>query len=252
MFVDSHCHLDGYSDDELEDLIKRAYDNGVGKLIVNGYNRNSNKKVIELVKKFDIVYGAIGWHPGEIDEFTLDDLKFLEEHINDDKIVAIGEIGLDYHYDSCNKNKQIDIFKRQLDIAIQYHKPVIIHSRDSIQDTYNILKEKKARGVIHCYSGSIEMAREFIKIGFYLGIGGICTFKNANNIIEVIKGIPLEYIVLETDSPFLTPEPYRGKRNEPMYIPIIAKKVADVKSVDFKEVMLVTSSVVGRIFDKLS
>jgi TatD DNase family protein len=250
MFVDSHCHIDSSSYDNIDEVIERARENNVKMLIVNGYDRKSNHEIIELVKKYDIVYGALGWQPSEIDDIREEDFEFLENHINDDKIVAIGEIGLDYYYEEYDKNKQIEVFKRQLSIANKYSKPVIIHSRESIQDTYNILKEKKARGVIHCYSGSLEMAREFIKVGFCLGIGGICTFRNANNIIRVIENVPLEYIVLETDSPYLTPEPYRGKKNEPMYIPVIAKKVADIKSLDIKEVMEVTTVTVGRIFDK--
>lgn len=250
MFVDTHCHVDSKNYDNIEEVIKRAYDNNVKMLIVNGYDRDSNEEVLGLVKKFDIVYGAIGWQPEEIDGMVEEDFEFIEKHVTDDKIIAIGEVGLDYHYNNYDKNKQISIFKRQIEIANKYHKPVIVHSRDSIQDTYNILKDMNAKGILHCYSGSLEMAREFIKVGFCLGIGGICTFKNANNIVRVIKEIPLEYIVLETDSPYLTPEPYRGLKNEPMYIPIIAKKIADIKGVDTKDVMMVTTGVVRRIFDK--
>ena len=250
MFVDTHCHVDSKNYDNIEEVIKRAYDDNVKMLIVNGYDRDSNEEVLGLVKKFDIVYGAIGWQPEEIDGMVEEDFEFIEKHVTDDKIIAIGEVGLDYHYNDYDKNKQISIFKRQIEIANKYHKPVIVHSRDSIQDTYNILKDMNAKGILHCYSGSLEMAREFIKVGFCLGIGGICTFKNANNIVRVIKEIPLEYIVLETDSPYLAPEPYRGLKNEPMYIPIIAKKIADIKGVDTKDVMMVTTGVVRRIFDK--
>ena len=250
MFVDTHCHVDSKNYDNIEEVIKRAYDDNVKMLIVNGYDRDSNEEVLGLVKKFDIVYGAIGWQPEEIDGMVEEDFEFIEKHVTDDKIIAIGEVGLDYHYNNYDKNKQISIFKRQIEIANKYHKPVIVHSRDSIQDTYNILKDMNAKGILHCYSGSLEMAREFIKVGFCLGIGGICTFKNANNIVRVIKEIPLEYIVLETDSPYLAPEPYRGLKNEPMYIPIIAKKIADIKGVDTKDVMMVTTGVVRRIFDK--
>ena len=163
--------------------------------------------------------------------------------------MAVGEIGLDYHYDNSDKDKQICFFKRQLDIACKYNKPVIVHTRDSIQDTFDILKEYNVKGVIHCYSGSLEMAREFIKLGYHIGIGGICTFKNASNIINVIKNIDLEYIVLETDSPYLTPEPYRKFKNASMYIPIISKKIADIKGVDEELVMNTTTDSACRIFD---
>ena len=250
MFVDSHCHVDSCSYEDIEAVLRRAKDNKVGIIIVNGYDRKSNYEVIELVKKYDMVYGAIGWQPSEIGEITEEDYAFLEEHINDDKIVAIGEIGLDYYYDKYDKVKQIDAFKRQIKIANKNNKPIIVHSREAIQDTYDIVKEMKARGVIHCYSGSLEMALEFIKVGFCLGIGGICTFKNAKNIIRVIKGVSIDNIVLETDAPYLTPEPYRGKKNEPMYIPIIARKVAELKSLTEQEVMEVTTRSICRVFDK--
>ena len=236
MFIDTHCHIVSEYYDDIENVIKNAIDNGVLKIIVNGYNMQSNREELELVKKYDIVYGALGIQPEELYDYNDDSLKFIEDHINDEKIIAVGEIGLDYHYDT-DRNLQKELFKRQLEIAYKYNKPVIIHSRDCIQETYNILKESKVKGTMHCYSGSKEMALEFIKIGFSIGIGGVSTFKNAKNIVDVIKYIPLEYIILETDSPYLTPEPYRGKKNEPMYISIIAKRVADIKDLDIKEIV---------------
>lgn len=249
MLVDTHCHLfrDYYED--IDDVIKSAYDNGVGMLVVNGCDDKSNKEVLELVKKYDIVYGALGIQPEEIDNISDDSFKFIEEHICDDKIVAVGEIGLDYYYE-CDREKQKNIFKRQLDIAFRCNKPVIVHSRNCIQETYDILKESKVKGILHCYSGSVEMAYEFNKIGFLLGIGGICTFKNAKNIVEVIKSVSLEYIVLETDAPYLTPEPYRGRRNEPSNVVVIAKKICELKGLNFKEVSEATTRNVLRLFDK--
>ena len=248
MFIDTHCHIVSEYYDDIDEVIKNAIDNGVLKIIINGYNMQSNREVLELVKKYDIVYGALGIQPEELYDYNDDSLKFIEEHINDEKIIAVGEIGLDYHYDT-DKKLQKELFKRQLEIAYKYNKPVIIHSRDCIQETYNILKESKVKGIMHCYSGSKEMALEFIKIGFLIGIGGVSTFKNAKNIVDVIKYIPLEYIILETDSPYLTPEPYRGKRNEPMYIPIVAKRVADIKGLDIKEIERTTTDNARRLFD---
>lgn len=248
MFIDTHCHIVSEYYDDIDEVIKNAIDNGVLKIIINGYNMQSNREVLELVKKYDIVYGALGIQPEELYDYNDDSLKFIEEHINDEKIIAVGEIGLDYHYDT-DKDLQKELFKRQLKIAYKYNKPVIIHSRDCIQETYNILKESKVKGIMHCYSGSKEMALEFIKIGFLIGIGGVSTFKNAKNIVDVIKYIPLEYIILETDSPYLTPEPYRGKRNEPMYIPIVAKRVADIKGLDIKEIERTTTDNARRLFD---
>ena len=248
MFIDTHCHVVSEYYDDIDEVIKNAIDNGVLKIIINGYNMQSNREVLELVKKYDIVYGALGIQPEELYDYNDDSLKFIEEHINDEKIIAVGEIGLDYHYDT-DKYLQKELFKRQLKIAYKYNKPVIIHSRDCIKETYNILKEYKVKGIMHCYSGSKEMALEFIKIGFSIGIGGVSTFKNAKNIVDVIKYIPLEYIILETDSPYLTPEPYRGKRNEPMYIPIVAKRVADIKGLDIKEIERTTTDNARRLFD---
>ena len=247
--VDTHCHIYESYYDNIEEIIQRSIDNGVDMLIVNGCNLESNMEVLKLVKKYDIVYGALGIQPEELDDFNDESLKFIIDHVNDDKIVAVGEIGLDFHYDT-ERKKQIELFKKQLSIASEYNKPVIIHSRDCIQETYNILKNYNLKGILHCYSGSVEMAREFNKIGFLLGIGGICTFKNARRLIDVIENVPLEYIVLETDSPYLTPEPYRGKKNEPSFIPLIAAKIAQIKNVDINVVKDVTTSNVSRLIDK--
>lgn len=249
MLIDTHCHLfkEDYSD--IEDVIQRAYDNGVRMVVVNGCNDKTNKEVLELVKKYDIVYGALGIQPEEVDGVNDDSIQFITDHIDDEKILAVGEIGLDYHYE-CDKKRQKEIFKKQLDIAYKHNKPVIIHSRDCIQETYDILKESKVKGILHCYSGSVEMAREFNKLGFLLGIGGICTFKNAQNIVKVIKEVDLEYIVLETDAPYLTPEPYRGGRNEPSNVVVIAEKISGLKSISFKEVCETTTENFLRLFDK--
>lgn len=247
--VDTHCHIFESYYDNIDEIIQRSIDNGVDMLIVNGCNLESNMEVLNLVKKYDIVYGALGIQPEELDDFNEESLKFIVDHINDDKIVAVGEIGLDFHYDT-ERKKQIELFKKQLSIASEYNKPVIIHSRDCIQETYNILKNYNLKGILHCYSGSVEMAREFNKIGFLLGIGGICTFKNARRLIDVIENVPLEYIVLETDSPYLTPEPYRGKKNEPSFIPLIAAKIAQIKNIDINIVKDVTTSNVSRLIDK--
>ena len=249
MLVDTHCHIFREYYDDIDEVIKRAYDNGVGAIIVNGYNMDTNREVLELISKYDIVYGALGIQPEEIYDYTDENLKFIEEHINDEKIVAVGEIGLDYHYE-CDKERQKELFKRQLEIAYKYNKPVIVHSRDSIQDTYDILKLSHIKGIMHCYSGSVEMAYEFVKIGFLLGIGGIATFKNAKRIVEVIKNIPLEYIVLETDCPYLAPVPYRGKRNEPFYITVILQKICEIKGLNCKEVECIITGSVLRLFDK--
>ena len=249
MYIDTHCHITGNDYSDIPFLIEKIRDSGVSKIIVNGTDMESNKEVLELVRKYDIVYGAIGFHPTELDKFSDDDLLWLDEHIDDEKIVALGEIGLDYHYDNTDKEKEIDAFRKQLDIAKKHNKPVIVHTRDAIKDTYDILSEYKLKGSIHCFSGSLEMAREFIKLGYLIGVGGVVTFKNAKNIINVIENIDLEYILLETDAPYLTPEPFRKYKNDSSYIPVIAKKIADIKNVNEEDVASITTENSCSLFD---
>ena len=247
--IDTHCHIYKQYYDDISKLIEEIKLAGVSKVIVNGCDMKSNLEVLDLVKKYDIVYGAIGFHPTELQEYNDLCMTWLEEHINDNKIVAIGEIGLDYHYEDTDKEKQINVFERQLELAEKYKKPIIVHSRDAIQDTYNTMKKYNNRGSIHAFSGSFEMALEFIKLGYYIGIGGVCTFKNAKNIVNVIKGIDLAYILLETDSPYLSPEPKRGQTNTPSNIPIIAKKISEIKNVSIVDVSRVTTNNANTLFD---
>ena len=249
MFIDTHCHITSNDYDNIDSLIDKIKASGVKKIIVNGCDMNSNVEVLELINKYDIVYGAIGFHPTELESFSKNDLRWLEEHINDDKIVAVGEIGLDYHYENTDKEKEIYVFKKQLEMAEKYNKPVIIHSRDAIQDTYDILQDYKLKGTLHCYSGSLEMADRFIKLGYMLGIGGVVTYKNAKNIVNVIENIDLEYILLETDSPYLTPEPYRKNKNDSSYIPLIASKIAEIKKENLEVIGKTTSDNADRLFD---
>ena len=247
--VDTHSHLYREYYDNLDDIIKDIKKSGVDKVIVNGCDLRTNLEVLELVKKYDIVYGALGFHPTEIHDDINDCISFLENHINDNKIVAVGEIGLDYHYENFNKVNQQELFKRQLEIAEKNKKPVIVHSRDAVQDTYDMLIKYNIIGSIHAFSGSLEMAKGFINKGFYLGIGGVCTFKNAKNIVNVIENIDLAYILLETDSPYLTPEPYRGQINTPAYIPLIAKKIREIKNKELSEVISITTKNAESLFD---
>ncbi len=249
MLVDTHCHLFREYYDDIDGVLFNAMKSGVGAVIVNGTKLEDNKEVLDLVSKYDMVYGALGIQPEEIKDDWEDTLLFIERHIDDDKILAVGEIGLDYHYD-CDRELQKMVFKRQLDVAQKHNKPVIVHCRDSIQDTYNILKEYHLKGIMHCYSGSVEMAREFNKLGFYIGVGGISTFKNASKLLSVIKAIPLEYILLETDSPYLTPEPYRGHKNESANICLIFQRICDIKGLDYQEAKEVIYHNVVSLFDK--
>ena len=249
MMIDTHCHIyDEYYDD-IDSIISEIKKAGIIKVIVNGCDMKSNLEVLKLIEKYDIVYGAIGFHPTELIEYNDECLDWLEKNINNDKIVAIGEIGLDYHYEDTNKSLQQSVFKKQLEIAHKYNKPVIVHSRDAIQDTYDIVSKYNVKGSIHAFSGSLEMAKKFIKLGFCIGVGGVCTYKNAKNIVNVIEKIPIEYILLETDSPYLSPEPYRGRKNTPAYIPVIAKKVSEIKKSNLSEIKKVTSDNAISLFD---
>lgn len=251
MYIDTHCHIfNEYYDDILE-IVNKCKKEGVNRIIVSGTDMKSNLEVLNLVNDYDIVYGTIGFHPTELDDFKEEYFDFLEENIGNKKIVGIGEIGLDFHYDNTDKDKQILVFRRQLEIAEKYNKPIVVHSRDSIQETYNILSEYNLKGSIHCFSGSVEMARLFVKLGYKLGIGGIITFKTAKNIKEVVEDIDLSYILLETDSPYLTPEPYRGKKNDPSYIHLIASAIGDIKGLSSTDIAGVTTSNAESIFDFL-
>lgn len=249
MFVDTHCHISYEDYDNIDELIMNIKNSKVEKIIANGTDMKSNLFVLELVRKYDIVYGALGFHPTELDDFSYDYLDWLDKNIDNDKIVALGEIGLDYHYENTNKERQIDVLRRQLDIAAKHNKPIIFHCRDAIGDTYDILKKYNLKGTMHAYSGSLDMALKFIKLGYCLGVGGVVTFKNAKNIIEVIKNIDLKYIVLETDAPFLTPEPYRGKKNDSSFIYLVAEKIALIKEISCSDVAHITSDVASELFD---
>lgn len=249
MFIDTHCHLFNEYYDDIEEIINKCKDNNIKRIIVSGVDMKSNMEVLELVCKYDIVYGSIGFHPTELKDFSYDDLEWLEEHINDYKIVAIGEIGLDYHYEDTDKELQIDVLRRQLNIAKKNNKPIIFHSRDAIGDTYNILKEYNLRGCIHCYSGSVEMAREFIKLGYMIGVGGVVTYKNSRILKEVVNDIDLSYILLETDAPYLSPEPYRGNKNDSSNIGEIARVIAELKNTSILEISRTTTMNAERLFD---
>jgi len=195
-----------------------------------------------------MMYGALGIHPESADTYKEEDLEFVREHIHDDKIVAIGEIGLDYYWTKETRDKQIELFESQLKLALEVDKPVIIHSREATMDTIEILKKYNVRGVIHSFSGSYETACIYIKMGFLLGINGVITFKNCN-LKDVIEKIDLSNIVLETDSPYLTPVPYRGQKNDSTHVEDIAKFICDIKGISMEELSLVTNNNVKRLFD---
>ncbi len=247
MFCDTHCHLFKEYYENIEEILQSAKDNMVNRYIVAGCDSKTNREVLNLLKVKEI-YGCLGIHPEEVCRYTEEDLEFIEENLNQKKIIAIGEIGLDYYYDKENKEKQMKLFESQLQLAEIYQLPVVIHSREATNDTIEILKKYRVKGVIHSFSGSLETATIYIKMGFLLGVNGVITFKNCN-LKEVIKEIPLNKIVLETDSPYLTPVPFRGKRNDPSKIKNIAEYICDLKHISMEELANITNENIMRLFD---
>jgi len=248
MYIDTHCHLSLEDYDDIDLVIKENRENGIDKIIISGYSRDTIKESLEIIDKYPDVYATIGYHPSEADITTIDDLKLLEEQIQNKKVVGIGEIGLDYHYGSDNKDKQITLFRKQMELASKYKLPVVIHSRDATLDTINVLKDYEVIGDMHCFSGSLETAKIYISMGYKLGIGGVVTFKNSN-LYKVVEALGLENIILETDSPYLTPEPFRGKKNSSKYIPYIAKRISEILNCSEKEVAEITSKNACALFD---
>ena len=249
MFTDTHCHIyNEYYDNNIEQVYEKMKEANVDRIINNGCDSNSNKEVLNFLGKYSWMYGAIGIHPESADSYTDEDLKYIEEHINDEKVVAIGEIGLDYYWKKDNKEKQKELFEYQLKLAERVNKPVIVHSREATQDTIDILKKYNVRGVIHSFSGSYETACIYIKMGFLLGINGVITFKNCN-LKDVVAKLDLGNIILETDSPYLTPVPYRGKRNDSSHVFDIAKYICDLKGCTLEELAKETNGNISRFFD---
>lgn len=233
--IDSHCHLfDLAFINDVYETIDRAKEVNVKKILLVGFSNSTNIASLELAKKYpSYLYPTCGVHPSEITANYLEDILNLEKIIKNNKVYAIGECGLDYHYDTLYKEEQKKALEEQIKLSIKYDLPLVIHSRDAISDTYNILKKyPKAYGVMHCYSGSKEMALEFLKLGFYISLGGPVTFKNARVPKEAAEVVPLDKLLIETDSPYLAPTPFRGKRNEPSYLPYILKEISEIKKIE--------------------
>lgn len=248
MFTDTHCHIYKEYYENIDKILKRALESNINRVINNGCNRESNKEVLALANTYNNMYVALGIHPESADTYQKEDLTFIEENLSNPKVIAIGEIGLDYHYTKENKTLQIKLLESQLKIAETHNLPVIIHSREATEDTINTLKKYHVKGVIHSFSGSLETAKIYIKMGYLLGINGVVTFKNSK-LKEVIKEIPLNHLILETDSPYLTPEPFRGKPNEPARIKEIATFISELKEISLEELARITNENIMRIFD---
>ena len=251
MIFDTHAHYDDEAfDDDRDDILENLPNLDVKGIINSSVDINTSLKSIALSDKYPFVYSAIGIHPQNIDAQIEDNyIETLENLIySHKKVVAIGEIGLDYHFDFENKLKQIELFENQIELSLKHQLPILVHDREAHKDTLEILHKYKPSGIVHCFSGSLEMAREIIKLEMFLGIGGVLTFKNAKNIVEVVKEIPLEHLVLETDAPYLSPVPLRGKRCNSSYIKYVAEKIAEIKSIDINTVYKVTFENAKRIF----
>lgn len=248
MFIDTHCHLSSSDYDDIDLVINENRKAGMEKIIVSACDKKDFEEAFLLSEKYKDVFLTIGYHPEYVDDIVPADIAELDVLLKKEKVVGVGEIGLDYHYTKDNKEAQIALFEQQLALAEKNNLPVVIHSRDATEDTINTLKKYKVKGVIHCFSGSLEVAEIYIKMGFKLGIGGVVTFSNSN-LYKVVEKIGLSNIVLETDSPYLAPVPYRGKQNSSKYVPVIAQKIADILGLSLDEVASVTTSNACELFD---
>lgn len=249
MFFNTHTHLNSEQLYEKRDeFIKNATDNGVKELVVAGYDLESSKKAVAIANEYSFIYATVGISPNDCLNTTDDDLCVIEELLMNPKTVALGEIGLDYYWDEVPRDKQKEVFMKQIEIAKKHIKPIVIHSRDAYEDTYDILKEAKHFGIMHCYSGSLEMARRYIEIGFEISLAGPVTFKNAKVPKSVAQNIDINHLMIETDCPYLTPHPFRGKQNEPANVIYVAKEIANLKNMDIDDVGRITSFNAKKMF----
>lgn len=251
MIFDTHAHYDSgaFNADRFE-ILDSMQENNVGLIVNPGCDLESSKTAIELAEKYDFVYAAIGWHPEDIlDKFTEEAFGEMCALASHPKCVAIGEIGLDYYWDATHKEEQKSLFRRQIELALKLDKPIIVHDREAHGDSMDIIREyPEIRGVFHCYSGSAEMAQELLKRGWYLGFDGPITYKNARKSIEVLEICPLERMVIETDSPYLTPVPFRGKRNDSSKLGYVIEKIAEVRGMSPEEIEKITYENGRRLF----
>ncbi|WP_413377023.1 TatD family hydrolase [Alkalihalobacillus sp. 1P02AB] len=252
MFFDTHVHLNADQfDDDLEEVIQRAERAGVKEMVVVGFDEKTINRALDLIEKYDYLYAAVGWHPVDAIDMTEKHLKWLEELAAHPKVVALGEMGLDYHWDKSPKEIQKEVFRKQIALAKKVQLPIIIHNRDADQDVVDILREEKAEevgGIMHCFGGSVEIATQCLDMNFYISLGGPVTFKNAKRPKVIAKEVPLERLLIETDCPYLAPHPFRGKRNEPAYVELVAKEIAELREMSVEEVALQTRENAKKIF----
>ena len=252
MYFESHAHYDDERFDEDRDTLLASFPaEGIETVVNASSDIKSSKASITLSEKYPFFYAAVGVHPHEVENITEADIDELRELSKHPKVVAIGEIGLDYYYDLSPRDLQRHWFKRQLELADELKMPVIIHSRDAAQECFDIIKNSNVRnGVIHCYSGSAEMAEEYIKMGFYIGVGGSLTFKNNKKGVETVERIPIEKILIETDSPYLAPVPYRGKRNDSRLLKYVVERISQIKNIPENDICNITKNNAQNLFIK--
>lgn len=252
MLFDTHAHLNAVQfEEDREEVIQRARDEGVSHIVVVGFDRPTIHGALELADNYDFIYAAVGWHPVDAIDMKEEDLKWIEELASHPKVVAIGEMGLDYHWDKSPKDIQKDVFRKQIQLAKKVNLPIVIHNRDATEDVVTILKEEKAEevgGIMHCYSGSLDIAKQCMGMNFYISFGGPVTFKNAKRPKEVAKEIPMDRLLIETDCPYLSPHPLRGKRNESSYVKYVAEQIAELKGISFEEIAEKTSDNAFHLF----
>lgn len=251
MIFDSHAHYDSSKfDEDRDELLSSMPEMGVGTIVNVGADWDSVTEVVELAQKYPHVYAAVGLHPDEVGDLNEERFAFLKSQCQKEKVVAVGEIGLDYYWDTESHEVQKKWFVKQLELAREFDLPVIIHSREAAEDTLEIMKEYAVglHGVIHCFSYSKELAKEYVKMGFHIGIGGVVTFSNGKKLKEIAKEIPLDRILLETDCPYLAPTPHRGKRNSSLYIPLIAEEIANLRGISYDEVVAQTEQNAKMLF----
>ncbi|WP_134702852.1 TatD family hydrolase [Ammoniphilus sp. YIM 78166] len=252
MLFDTHAHLNAeqFNEDQ-EEVIRRAKENGVTRIVNIGFNRETIPTSVALAEKYDFIYTAVGWHPQDAKDMLEEDYDWLRELSKHEKVVAIGEIGLDYYWDTSPRDIQQVVFRRQIQLAKELKLPIVIHNRDAHQDVVDILREENAAevgGIMHCFSGSLEMAKQCLDMNFYISFGGPVTFKNAKKPKEIAQEIPLDRLLIETDCPYLTPEPYRGKRNETGYVRYVAEAIAQLRGMSTEELAYHTMENAKRLF----
>ncbi|MFD0084811.1 TatD family hydrolase [Priestia megaterium] len=252
MLFDTHVHLNAEQyEDDLQEVINRALEKGVQNMVVVGFDEPTIKKAIQIAETYDFIYASVGWHPVDAVDMTDEHLTWIEELAQHPKVVALGEMGLDYHWDKSPKEVQKDVFRRQIRLARKVNLPIIIHNRDATEDVVTILKEEHVEevgGIMHCFTGSIEVAKQCMDMNMYISFGGPVTFKNAKKPKEVATELPLDKLLIETDCPYLTPHPFRGKRNEPGYISYVAEQIAELKGITYEELAAITTANAKKLF----